>query len=117
MCDQTPTGQVLASSNYSGGQFLLGRGQFLLYVSSPVPDGSYTCRVPQQNWAAACVHGNNITGAEASIVVNGVTASLLLLTAELRDMKRVYKGHATQKLSLAHIAISINTQKANGTLF
>ena len=103
-----PSGQVPASSNYSG-------SQFLLFVPSPVPDGSYTCRVPKQNRAAACLQGNNNTRAETSIVVNGVTASLLLLTAELTDMKRVYKGHT--RASPGHIAMSISTNKTNDILF
>ena len=64
---QTPSGTQRTSSAYKS-------GYFLLYVSSPVETGSYTCIIPA---SAPCLHGQH--GVEAGVHVEKMEVALLLI--------------------------------------
>ena len=76
---QTPSGEVLPSTQYSN-------GQFLLLLDNPVTAGSYTCKVPQAFASSACIHGNNEQAGEATISIDSTESRLLALEAQQRAL-------------------------------
>ena len=70
---QTPSGSVQASNGYND-------GNFILLLSGRVEEGTYTCRVPQNYSAIACLHSNRTE--LASLKVDKVEVRLTLLEAQ-----------------------------------
>ena len=71
---QTPEGQVVNSSFYQD-------GQFILLLDNPVIGGSYTCQIPENEAGAACLHDNQGAG-NNTVVVDEVKVRFSLLEAQ-----------------------------------
>jgi len=110
---QTPSGHILASTNYKD-------GYFHFHLANPIEDGSYTCRVPQQHVASACLHGNHNATGQASVVVDRMEARMTLMEAEVRSLRHdklqleqqvtVLQNNLTQKVDILDNQF---TQKVN----
>ena len=76
---QSPSGQLLPSTQYSN-------GQFLLLLDNPVTAGSYTCKVPQAFASSACIHSNNEQAGEATVSIDSTEGRLLALEVQQRAL-------------------------------
>ena len=101
---QTPGGQLLPSTQYSN-------GQFLLLLDNPVTGGSYTCEVPQASSSAACVK-NGTRGGGANVTVDRLEARLALLEAELNTL-REQRGHQQHDSAVLQQQVQALTQQLN----
>ena len=97
---QSPSGEVLPSTQYSN-------GQFLLLLDNPVTAGSYTCKVPQAFASSACIHGNNEQAGEATISIDSTESRLLELEAQQRAL---LAENMELKERLAHMELNHTEQ-------
>ena len=98
---QSPSGEVLPSTQYSNGQFLL------LLLDNLVTAGSYTCKVPQAFASSACIHGNNEQAGEATISIDSTESRLLELEAQQRAL---LAENMELKERLAHMELNHTEQ-------
>nr|KAG5701386.1 hypothetical protein BaRGS_032718 [Batillaria attramentaria] len=82
---QRPSGD-LASTKYEN-------GYFYLHLPNPVKGGNYTCILPENVTATACVSTGAGLSPQSAIFVDRVEARLTLLEAENTDLKKQVKQY------------------------
>ena len=78
---QTPDGTTHNSTDFNN-------GNFRLLLDNPVKGGNYTCRIPSQHLADACLRSNTTRQGEATLFVDKVDARLTLLEKENEQLKQ-----------------------------
>jgi hypothetical protein len=62
---QSPSGRVMQSSSFS-------QGHFSLLLQNPIEGGQYTCQVPPEEEAKACIKPQDSRQAQGSITIDQV---------------------------------------------
>jgi septal ring factor EnvC (AmiA/AmiB activator) len=105
---QTPTGQTVASTDFSD-------GYFHLLLASPIKGGNYTCRIPAQHTHHACLHGASGHEGEATVSVDMVEVRFALLERENRELRQQLASTNTQLADTNTQLANTTTQLANTT--
>ncbi|KAK7495127.1 hypothetical protein BaRGS_00013537 [Batillaria attramentaria] len=100
---ESPSGERLKSTEYSGGQFILN-------LPNPATGGRYTCHVHVPK-SAKCVNNTGAMPDNGNVLVDGTELRFIVLEAENRQLKAELRGHRLEtNTSQASLAQQLNSQ-------